>query len=139
MASIDSQPDEVGAQPVATAAPKARQALSRLKRELADEELSSPGTQKMLLEELERLDAENRDLKQYRDKYFSADKIVAVLYEKLAKSTKVEIISSTCLAVGAAALGYAPVLWDKQPSGWIAIAFGAVLIVAGVVVRIERR
>jgi hypothetical protein len=42
------QPDESGAYPVEAQIPKTRKALSRVKRELSEEDLATPGVQKML-------------------------------------------------------------------------------------------
>lgn len=134
----ETQPDEAGAQPVAANTPKSRRALSRLKRELTDEELGSSGVQKMLLESLERAEEENSDLKSFRDKYYQADKLIGIVQEKLKVSVASEVVSMGSLAVGAAALGYAPSLWQTQPSGWIVLTFGAVLTVVGIVAKVIR-
>ena len=42
--------------------PKGRQSLSKVRRELSDEELTSPAVQKMLIEEVERLELECAEL-----------------------------------------------------------------------------
>jgi len=139
MSTSELQPDESGALPVETSTPKGRRSLARVKRELSEEELSTPGVQKMLIEELERLDTEARELEQYRDKYYIAEREVAVLNEKFRKNVAVEIIANGSLTIGAAAIGYAPAVWTSQPTGWIAIVFGAVLIIAGVVARVVRQ
>jgi hypothetical protein len=106
-----------------------------LKRELTDEELSSSGTQKMLLEELERLTEENARLASYQDDFHEADKGLAVLKEKQKRNISAEIVSGSCLATGAAALGYAPAVWASQPSGYIALAFGIVLTLGGIIAK----
>ena len=138
MSTLEPQPDEAGAQPVAPPVPKARKALSRLKRELSDDELSSPGVQKLLVEELERVEEEKRELEKYRDKYHTTDRQVAVLEEKLKRTLAGEVLSSGCLTIGAAALGYAPAVWSAQPTGWIALAFGVVLVAVGTLARVVR-
>jgi hypothetical protein len=112
--------------------------LSSLKRELTDEELASTGTQKMLLEELERLSEENTALSSFRSLYHEADKSVAILGEKQKKNISFEVISGSCLAVGAAALGYAPSVWSQPPSGHILIAFGIVLTIGGILAKAVR-
>lgn len=138
MAVEDVQPEDTGA--VAAPAPvsKVRRALSSLKRELTDDELASTGTQKMLLEELERLTEENSVLGSFRSLFHEADKNVAILSEKQKKNISFEIISGACLAIGAASLGYAPSVWDYPPSGPILIAFGVVLTIGGVVAKAIR-
>lgn len=138
MAINELQPDDGGAIPAIPQHNKARRALSRLKRELTDEELASPGAQKMLLEELERLGEENRVLQTYRDKFHDTDKQLTVMNEKLRRSNAMEILSGGCLVIEAAALGYAPAVWSAQPSGWISLVFGAVLIIAGIAAKAIR-
>jgi|ERR1017187_2057469 septal ring factor EnvC (AmiA/AmiB activator) len=132
------QPDDTGAKPVAEQLPKVRKALSRLKRELSDEELATPGVQKMLVEELERVEDENNDLKNFREKFNTADKDLAVANQKLKGWQSMEIISTGCIAVGAAALVYVPEAWKTQPNGWIALIFGGVLTVIGIVAKAIR-
>jgi hypothetical protein len=132
------QPDEVGARPVTGQVPKARRTLALLKRELSDEELSSPVVGKMLVEELERAEEEIVELKTFRDKFTEADKRVAVQNEKLKGNVAIEIISTGCIAAGAAALVYAPEAWKSQPNGWISVIFGGVLTIAGIVAKAIR-
>jgi len=94
---------------------------------------------KMLLEELERSREEIHTLESYRDRFYGCDKELSIATEKLKGNLSVEIISTACLAIGAAALVYAPEVWKDQPSGWIAVIFGAVLTVAGVVAKAVRQ
>ncbi len=132
------QPDEAGAKPVPVPPPKARKALAQLKRELSDEELATPGVQKMLVEELERVEEENLDLRGFQQKFYEQATQVAVLREKLKSWTCSEIISTACIAVGAAALVYVPEAWKTQPNGWISLIFGALLTIAGIVAKAVR-
>jgi hypothetical protein len=135
----ETQPDEAGAVPVSgTNSPKSRRALSRLKRELTDEELSSAGVQKMLLEYLARAEEENEELKTFRDKYYHVDKQLGILQEKLKTSAASEVVSMGSLAAGAAAMAYSPTLWASQPSGWIVLAFGVVLTAVGIFAKVIR-
>jgi hypothetical protein len=98
MATVDQQPDESGSKPITPEdVPKSHRALSRLKRELSDDELSSWGVQKLLLDYLERAGEENAELKPFREKYHQADKRLGVLEEKLKSNTAVEILSSGSL------------------------------------------
>ncbi|WP_136256499.1 hypothetical protein [Metallibacterium scheffleri] len=135
MSQQEQQPEESGAIVTTVPATKTRRALSGLKRELTDEELAAPGTQKMILEELERLSDENSRLSSFKDDYHRADKNLAVVEEKQKRNIAAEIVSGSCLAVGAAALGYAPAVWASPPSGVIALVFGAVLIICGIIAK----
>jgi hypothetical protein len=130
------QPDEAGAQPVLLQEPKARRALARLKRELTDDELSSTGVQKMLLDSLERAEEEVAELRRFRDQYYEADKRNGVLQEKFQTKIAMEVISTGTIAIGAAAFVYAPEAWKSQPDGWIALAFGIAATVAGIIAKV---
>lgn len=129
------QPDEVGATPVEPRPNKVGRALASVKRELTDEDLASPGAQKMLLEELERLREDNVTTHVFRNKFHDTDKQLAVATEKLKHNVAVEIVTSGCLAIGAAALGYVPAAWSHQPDGWIALIFGVVLLIVGIIAK----
>jgi hypothetical protein len=140
MPSADVQPDESGSNLITSEeSPKSHRAFSRLKRELSDEELSSPGVQKLLLDYLAKADDEIATLKSFRDRFYESDKRHGVLEEKLKINTSAEVISLGSLAVGSAALGYAPSLWSTAHGGPIAIAFGMVLILAGIGAKVIRR
>jgi hypothetical protein len=131
----EQETEEIGAAPVTPPSRKSRQSFSRVKRELSDEELSSPAVQKLLIEEIERLESDNDALSVYREKFYESDKKKAILEEKLQKNIANDIIFGACLTVGSAALGYAPSLWASQPSGQIALIFGVVLILGGIASR----
>jgi hypothetical protein len=139
MLQADIQPDEAGSRPTPTdETPKSRHALDRVTRELSDEELNSPGARKLLLDRLSQEEDEISSLKSFRERFHEADKRNGVLEEKLKKDTAVEVISTGTVAVGAAALVYAPELWSHQPGGWIALAFGAILTLVGIAAKVMR-
>ena len=106
-----------------------RRSVAKLRRELSEDELSTPGVQKLLIDEIERLETENSLLSEYRDKYYDSDKSVAILEERDKKKVAVQVMSDACLAVGAAALGLTPFLWSSGPLGLIMVVFGVILIV----------
>jgi hypothetical protein len=93
----------------------------------------------MLIDEIERLERESTELADFRDRYYQTEKRVAVLEEKAKVSLSGEVIFGICLTIGAASLGYAPSVWEHQPSGWLSIAFGAILIVGGIVSKVVKR
>jgi len=113
-----------------------RKALATAHRELSDEELSSPAVQKLLLDEIDRIESENNDLLEYRSKFHEVDKKVAVLEQQGKQKIVTEIISMTCTTIGAAALGYSRVLWSDQPTAYIAIAFGSILVICGIIAKV---
>jgi hypothetical protein len=137
----DLLPDDSGAHVVSANAQKARRALSRLTRELDDADLTNPGVVKMLLQEVERLDEENANLKNFREKYFTADKILATTAAELTSSRKqnfsIETLSIACIAIGGAMVGFGCTLWsEKTVTAQMLVGCGFVLIVAGILVRI---
>lgn len=92
----------------------------------------------MLVEELERVEDENIELKSFREKFHAADRDLAISKEKQKNWTSMEIISTGCIAVGAAAFVYVPEAWKTQPNGWIALVFGAVVTLVGIVAKAIR-
>lgn len=112
-----------------------RKAFVSLRRELSDKELSSPAVQKLLLDEIDRLENDNTELAGYRSRFYEADKKAEIFKQKQTVSIAHEIISTSCITVGGAALGYAPSVWSTQPTGAIALAFGAVLVLGGIVAK----
>lgn len=143
MPPTDLQPDESGSTPIlAEDAPKSQRAFSRVTLELSDEELTSPGARKLLLQRIAADDELIDSLKSFRDKFHEADKSNGILGEKLRISKADEAISIGTLVVGAAALGYAPSLWavtTPPHAGPFALAFGVVLIVVGIWAKVFRK
>jgi hypothetical protein len=136
----EAQPDEVGSQLIREEeVPKSHTALSRLTRELSDDDLKSPGVQKLLLELLAEAEKEVAALKSFRANYHEADKRNGVLEEKLKKHTALEIASIAMLAVGGGIMGLAPKMWSQQPAGWVLLITGAVLVIGGIATKAARR
>lgn len=112
-----------------------RRALTTARRELSDKELLSPVIPKMLLDEIDRLEEDKTELAGFRNRFYDADKKVAVLEQKQKIDIAQEIVSLTCLTIGGAALGYAPSVWASQPTGAIALGFGIVLVLGGIIAK----
>jgi hypothetical protein len=134
---MDVEPEEpTGAPPSDTVKPKSgRRSFSKLPRELSEKELASPAVQKMLVDEIERLETECDELSSYRPKFHDADKRAAILEEKFKGKISIDILQTGCLTVGAAALGYAPSITTGQPSAWMIAIFGVVLVIAGLTAK----
>lgn len=133
MAEIETVPDEHSAIPIAEDAvshPKLK-ALSRIKRDLTDDELQSSGVQKLLVDKYEESQELVAELRGYRDAFATADKGLAVANQRLHRHKAFEILSGSGLVVGAAMIGYAPNAWASQPTGWMILAFGIVLTIGG--------
>lgn len=129
----DEEPTEGVAEAAVPA--KGRRSFARLRRELTDEELNSPGVQKILIDETERLENECSDLRVFVERFYDADKQVAVLTEQRKRDTALDVFIGGALAVGSALIGYAPNVWAHQPTGYLAVAFGVILVGAGVAAR----
>ncbi|MDO8267442.1 MAG: hypothetical protein Q7T32_06370 [Moraxellaceae bacterium] len=136
-------PDQEPSETISTSSPPSkgvgRPSFAKLRRELSDDEFSSPAVQRMLVDEIERLERESFELKDFRSRYFDERTIAAVLNEKLSTHISQEIVHLSCLAAGSAALGYAPNLWSHQPAGWVSIAFGTLLVGAGIAAKVVRK
>ena len=138
----DIEPEDTPATGAALVAPKGnsgRRSFSNLRRELTDEELTSAAVQRMLLDEIERLDSECDDLRVTRDKFHACDKRVGVLEERFKAKISLEIMHVTCFLLSGSALGYAASNWGSQPTvSMLALIFGGVLAVAGVVAKVVK-
>lgn len=144
-AGIGQQPDVEPiepSEPIAAVTPKGnsgRKSFSNLRRELTDEELTSAAVQRMLLDELERLDRECADLCLIRDRFHICDKRVGILEERFKSKVSLEIMHVTCFLISGSSLGYAASNWGTQPTvSILALVFGGVLAIAGVVAKVVK-
>ena len=138
MSVSQPQPDERGALPVDAPLFKSRKALARVSRELTQEDLGTAGVQKMLVEELDRAEEEVTELRGLREKFHAADKELAVTKQKVKGWSAMEMISTACIAAGAAAFAYAPEAAHSTYGGWVAVAFGVVLTAIGITAKAIR-
>ena len=129
--AVDVEPAQGGVptQP----SPKAASALSGIRRDLTDEELSSPGARKLLIDRLDITEKQVVELKEYRDRFHAADKQVAVLTEKNTQHTAAEVLYGFALSVGAIFIGLAPSAWTSQPYGWLSLLAGIALMIGAVI------
>ena len=118
---------------------KSRRAFKDVRRELSDDELSSPAGRKFLIGEIERLDEENERLIGFQNKYHEVNTELAIQKEKHKTKKSHEILYSALLTVGAALTGVAPSL-DKYSWLWVAIVvLGIFLILGGIASRFVKR
>lgn len=109
-------------------------AYQKLRRDLSEEELSSPGTQKMILSDLDRLEDEVDTLLVYKDKYHAKDRSEAVLKEQLKSSTSKEVLYAVSISLGATLIGLANSIWTAENNnGAIVLTCGIVLVVGGLI------
>lgn len=129
--------DEAGATPVAfVQTGKARKALSTLKRELSDDDLSSVGVQKMLLGEVDKLEDEKLELARYREQYHQVNLELAIAHSRVKISVAADTIFGGMMTVGALIAGYAASVWDKPPTGYLCLVAGGATIGIGIVAKV---
>ena len=121
----------------------ARQAFRDIRRQLSDEELTQPGVQKLILDELERSDSECEELRTYSDRFHQVDKRAAVLEEKLRADRAIEIAFGVGTALGGAILGLSPYFWelfapDRVP-GTIVLGLGLAIMAGATLARVIKR
>lgn len=115
-----------------------RRSFIGVRRELTSDELGTSGVQKMLLDDVERLEGEVEESKTYRDKFFEADKKVAVFQEKSKSHRGVEILSTSTLTVGSIVIGYVGGDWGNQPNAGFLLGLGIFLVLAGLLAKAIR-
>ena len=136
-ATADEEPKEPATRAVDQI--KGRRSLSRMRPELTDEELASSGVAKILNDDVERLERDVANFRNFEKLFHEKDLEVAVLKEKQRKSTAVEVTSSSALAIGALLAGMAPTGWDNQPAGAALLFGGIVVLIMGIVSKVVAR
>ncbi len=121
------------------APPTGRQAFRGLRRQLTDDELKSPGTHKLMLDQLDRADADCDRLQAYVERFHEADKRAAVLDEKLRTQTAIDVAFGVGVGLGGTLVGAAPLVWSHQPAGYIALGLGLLLIGGAIAVKVIKR
>lgn len=119
---------------------KSKGAFSKISRELTEQDLNSPGTQRLILNELDKYEECKIQLEFYRDKYFERDKTCAV-YSQIIKTSKLfEIVCSAMLAIGPALMSLSPSIVDKDGNWYylstIILVLGGVILVSGVLAKL---
>lgn len=132
-------PAVAGAHVAAVATTGKRQAFRDIRRQLEEQELSSPGVQKLLLEQLETADSKCEVLEGYIERFHEADKRAAIFQEKLRGNTALEICFGTGVGLGCALLGMAPSLWDNTSKGPIVLSMGILLVAGAALARIVKQ
>jgi len=117
---------------------KAHPSLAKLRRELTEEELT-PTVGRLLLDEIERVERENEELKEYRERYHDADKQCAILREQTKAAKSGEVLYSFSLSVGALVIGLTPAFWAQGAAAVGCIVVGSLLILAGLISKAVKR
>ena len=114
-----------------------RRPFSQLATELTDDELGSPGVQKMLLAEISRLEAEMVESEKFKEKFHEADTERAILREKVETSIYLEILYSIGLTLGALLIGLTPSI-NSSKGLTITIGFiGALFVLGAILAKVK--
>lgn len=108
-----------------------------VRRELSEEELTSPAVQRLLLSEYDRVERECERLKSFEEDYHKFDKRVAVLEEKLKTSTASEILYTCCVSIGSVLAGVSGIYWNNR--GWLLLCIGIALVIGSVIYKLVKR
>lgn len=117
---------------------KPRRAFSKLRRELSEDEISNPAVHRLLLDIQDQLESQVVELTAFEDKFHAADKERAVLQQKVAQHSAMEVMHGLCLALGGVFIGLAPLVWApaQQPYGYLSAGAGVLLLIGAVVVKL---
>lgn len=119
---------------------KERHAFAKVRRELTDEDLASPAILRILLDDIDRLDAENTELKDFREGFYRVTTDLGIEKERGRKEIAAEVISATCFTLSGAVLGFVPLLWKAgEVTGPVALGIGLILFGAAIVAKAVRR
>ena len=112
-------------------------AFSNLKRELTDEDLNSPGTQRLLLNELDKYDECQKKNEELQTKFYSSDKKNAVLTAELKSSRAFDIMYSFMLTVGSILIGLSPSINVNGQNylTWWVFCIGVIAIFGAIVAK----
>jgi hypothetical protein len=129
----DNGAPEAGGSPPAL---KGRRSFSRIRRELTDDELGSSGVQKILMDDVDRLESEKSEINPYIEGFHKLDKENAVLKEKVKLRISSDITFGGFLTIGSAAVGYSPVLAAVPNASSIVLWGGIILLLAGIASKV---
>ena len=115
-----------------------RRSFRQVRRELNEDELGSSGVQKMLLDELERMDGAENELKSVKMKYFEAEKSLAVTSEKLKTHHAFDLLSTGTVAIGSLVFGGALSLENTDRLFWILVVVSLILVAIGIIAKVVR-
>jgi hypothetical protein len=131
----DAAPEEPSAQAGgASIGPKGRRSLAKSRRELTEDELGQSGVRLMLLDEVDRLEAEVTRLHSYEEKFHAADKQVAVLQEKKRRNVATEVLYSVSISLGVGIIARS-IATPQGLTPTSAIA-GGVLVIGAIVAKV---
>ena len=118
-------------------------AFSKINRELTEEDLKSPGTQRLILNELDKYEQCKVELDFYREQYYERSSDCKVYEEKLKSNTTNEVASGFLLAFGPSLITLTPSIVDKNGEWYylstIVLIIGIILLAGGIIATIIKR
>lgn len=117
---------------------KKAKSYDSLRRKLREEELMNIGSVNLMIDDIERMDAELAELRQLRREYHEKDKSHAILSEKLSAYKLAELSYNISISLGALLVGAAKALWDVEYYGWVALIGGLALWLSGTAMKFGR-
>lgn len=115
-----------------------REAFRDVRRQLTNEDLANPGVQKLVLEDLERAEAQCEILQGYVERFHDANTRAAIAEEKLKGSTALEIMFGVGVGLGGAIIALAPLFWNEQPKGYLALIIGFLMVIGATFGRVRK-
>lgn len=109
-----------------------RRSFENVQRELKENEFNSPVVQKMLLDDLDRLETVETEFKHILKAYYEARIELAVASEKLRTHNGFDILSTSCIAIGSIISGAAFSFEIREPIFMLLEVLGVVLIAVGI-------
>lgn len=116
---------------------KRRDAFSKISRELTESDLKSPGTQRLLLRDLDNYEECKKQLEELREKYRIADRNNGIYEVKLHQYEGVDYLYSFLLGIGSALIGLFPSFLssDLLYIGILIGLLGLVAFVASLIIK----
>ena len=115
-----------------------RRSFEKVRRNLTDEELLSTGVQKMMLDELDRLEGGEAELRSTAKSLSETTTALAVANEKLKQRHAFDVLSTGTVAVGSLIFGAAFSINDNNKLFGILIVFSVVLVGVGIAAKVVR-
>lgn len=134
---VDEEPVGMFPRAVPTEVRKAK-SYATLRRNLSEKELMNIGSVNLMIDDIERMEAELHDLRRLRPDYHAKDKQHAILVEKLAAYKLSELSYNISISLGALLVGSAKSLWAVDYFGVAALAGGLTLWVTGTAMKFGR-
>ncbi len=120
-----------------------KKAFSKISRVLSEDDLKSPGTQRLLLGEIDQFEECKKQLDKYKDLYYKKDADCKVYQEKLKSNATLEVASGSLLAIGPALMSMSISVVDKNGEWYyistILLVIGVIMLLCGIITKILKQ